>query len=283
MIERASIDELGRQQEELLGRPLSDEERRALVESAIDDEVLLHEAYRRGLDRDEVVQQHLVQKMRFILGEEEAERTEADLRAYLAANRDRYRRPPTVTLDQVFYADPAKVPEELMAQLENGTTIADLSDTLYMLGNPLPRYSLRDLIGLMGPDAARRISSCRPGHGTVPCGPSAACTSRGSTSAIRRRCRASPSWRAICARTGRWTSNGKLADKIAKLRQNYRIVVDQDTPSAAPHSELMAPYRCSWPVRSAQVAARAGSMPPRLAADMGVVGRRAEILRAAPA
>ena len=62
--------------------------------SAIDDEVLLREAYRRGLDRDAVVRQHLVQKMRYILGEDEATPTEAELRAYLAANRERYRSPP---------------------------------------------------------------------------------------------------------------------------------------------------------------------------------------------
>ena len=131
--------------------------------------MLLREAYRRGLDRDAVVRQHLVQKMRFILGEDEAAPTEAELRAYLAANRERYRSPPTVTLDQVFYADPAKVPDDLMAQLQNGTDIGDLGDPLDMLGNRLPRYSLRDLIGLMGPDVARRVFELPAGawHGPL--------------------------------------------------------------------------------------------------------------------
>jgi hypothetical protein len=99
VIDQASIAELGRQQEELLARPLTDDERRAVLESAIDDEVLLREAYSRGLDRDEVVRRHLVQKMRFILGEDAPEPTEAELKAYLAANRERYRTPPTVTLE----------------------------------------------------------------------------------------------------------------------------------------------------------------------------------------
>jgi hypothetical protein len=102
VIDQASIDELLRQQEELLARPLTDEGRRAVMEAAIDDEVLLREAYRRGLDRDAVVRGHLVQKMRFILGEDQAAPSEAELEAYLAANRERYRTPPTVTLDRVF-------------------------------------------------------------------------------------------------------------------------------------------------------------------------------------
>ena len=111
VIEQASMDELARRQEELLARPPSDEERRALVELAIDDEVLLREAYRRGLDRDAVVRQHLVQKMRFILGEDEVTPTETELRTYLAANRERYRdrhghpRPGLL-------ADPATVPDD---------------------------------------------------------------------------------------------------------------------------------------------------------------------------
>jgi PPIC-type PPIASE domain len=157
VIDLASIDELVRQQEELLGRTLSGEERRALVESAIDDEVLLREAFRRGLGRDAVVRQHLVEKMRFILAEDVATPTESELRAYLAANGERYRYPPAVTLDQVFYADPAKVPDDLMIQLENGADIESLGDSLYMLGSRLRRYSLRNLTDLMGPDVARRV------------------------------------------------------------------------------------------------------------------------------
>ena len=98
--------------------------------------MLLREAYRRGLDRDAVVRQHLVQKMRFILGEDAVAPTEAELRAYLAANRERYRDPPTVTLDQVFYADPATLPDDLMTRLQNGTDIGELGDPLDMLGQP---------------------------------------------------------------------------------------------------------------------------------------------------
>jgi hypothetical protein len=69
VIERASIDELVAQQATLLGRPLTDDERTVFVEPAIDDAVLLREAYKRGLDQDAVVRRHLVQKMRFVLGE----------------------------------------------------------------------------------------------------------------------------------------------------------------------------------------------------------------------
>jgi hypothetical protein len=168
VIDRASIDAFVDQQAALLGRPLTGKEREAVIERAIDDAVLLREAYKRGLDRDAVVQRHLVQKMRFVLGEEVPEPSAAQLRAYLAANRERYRGPPTVTLDQVFYADPARVPDELLAQLQNGRSIDGLGDPLSMLGDAPPRQTVRDLMGLVGPEAARRVFEAPVGEWQGP-------------------------------------------------------------------------------------------------------------------
>jgi PPIC-type PPIASE domain len=228
VIDQASIDELVRQQEELLARPLTGDERRAVLESAIDDEVLLREAYRRGLDWDAVVRRHLVQKMRFILGEEEPEPSEAELEAYLAANRERYRTPPTVTLDHVFYADPAAVPDGLAVQLENGAKIDGLGDSLYMLGNTLPRYSLRDLIGLMGPEVARRVFELPAGawHGPIQ-------SERGVhfVRVAQHHPPTMPSFAELESYLRQdWTLDQQrraAAAKLAELRRNYRIVVEQ--------------------------------------------------------
>ena len=228
VIEQASIAELARQQEELLGRPLTDAERGALLKSAIDDEVLLREAYRRGLDRDAVVRRHLVQKMRFILGEDAPEPTAAELQEYFAANRERYRTPPTVTFDHVFYADPAAVPDGLMARLENGVEIDGLGDSLYMLGNTLPHYSLRDLIGLMGPDVARRVVELPPGkwHGPLR-------SERGVhfVRVVQHHPPTMPDFAALESYLRQdWTLDQQrraVADQLAALRQNYRIVVEQ--------------------------------------------------------
>ena len=163
VVDRATIDALVRQQSEILGRPPSDQERALLVQGIVDDAVLLREAYRRGLEQDAVVERHLVQKMRFILGEEVAEPSEAELRAHLQAESERYRSPPTVTLDQVFYADPDAVPDGLLAKLQDGTDFRGLGDRLFMLGPTLARYSVVDLTDLLGVDLARRIFELPPG------------------------------------------------------------------------------------------------------------------------
>jgi hypothetical protein len=104
-----------------------------------------------------VVERHLVQKMRFVLGEEIEEPAETELRAYFAGAAERYRNPPTVTLDQVFYQDPAAVPAGLVERLQAGADFRGLGERLHMLGHRLARYSAADLADLFGADLARRI------------------------------------------------------------------------------------------------------------------------------
>ena len=168
VIDRPTIDALIQQQTEIQGHPPSDQERALLVQGVIDDAVLLREAYKRGLEQDAVIESHLVQKMRFLLSADVPEPSEAELRAYFAAEAERYRNPPTVTLDQVFYADPASVPDGLLSELQSGVDFRGLGDRLFMLGPTLARYSVADLADLLGADLARRVFELPPGSWQGP-------------------------------------------------------------------------------------------------------------------
>ena len=168
VIDRATIEALVQQRSEILGAPPSEEEQALLVEGVVEDAVLLREAYRRGLERDALVERHLVQKMRFILGEEIAAPAEAELRAYFAAEAERYRSPPTVSLDQVFFDDPAKLPGDLLERLRAGEEFRGLGQRLFMLGHRLARYSVADLTDLVGADLAREIFALPPGEWRGP-------------------------------------------------------------------------------------------------------------------
>jgi hypothetical protein len=168
VIDRATIEALVQQRSEILGAPPSEEEQALLVEGVVEDAVLLREAYRRGLEQDALVERHLVQKMRFILGEEIAAPAEAELRAYFAAEAERYRSPPTVSLDQVFFDDPAKLPGDLLERLRAGEEFRGLGQRLFMLGHRLARYSVADLTDLVGADLAREIFALPPGEWRGP-------------------------------------------------------------------------------------------------------------------
>jgi len=227
VVDRTAVDRLVAEQETLLLRPLSEAERRAATQTLIDQEVLLREAYRRGLDQDAVVRRHLVQKMRFILAEDQAEPSEAELRAFFESNRERYRTPPTVTLREVFYADPATVPGDLLERLRAGAEPDDLGDGPDMLGPTPTRYSLRDLIGPMGPEVGRRIFELPAGAWD---GPFASDRGVHFVRILERHPPALPPFDELAESLRQdWffaMQEKAVAAKLTELRAGYRIVVE---------------------------------------------------------
>ena len=87
------------------GRPPTGAELQALIEGAVDEEILFREAQRLGLDRDDaIVRRRLAQKLTFVL-EDAADRAVPaadDVEDYFARHAERYRRPARTTFDHVF-------------------------------------------------------------------------------------------------------------------------------------------------------------------------------------
>lgn len=77
-----------KEQSRLLGRSLTAAERAAVMADYVDEEVLVREAYKQGIDRtDTPIRQRLADKMRFLLGGEPPAPSREQLTSYLKANR----------------------------------------------------------------------------------------------------------------------------------------------------------------------------------------------------
>jgi hypothetical protein len=114
------------------GRRTGEVPDQAMLDALVDDfvrlEVLYREAKRLGLDRgDPIVRQRMVQKMEFLLEgtADIPEPTEDDLRAHLSAHADRYRRPPRVAFDHVFFSRDRRGPD---AEADAARALQDLQD-----------------------------------------------------------------------------------------------------------------------------------------------------------
>lgn len=86
-------------------RPPSEEEMRGLVESYVKEEIFYREAIRLGLDRDDtLVRRRMQQKMEYLTEPDDTllRADDADLKAYLEANRSAFRVEPQFAFDQVF-------------------------------------------------------------------------------------------------------------------------------------------------------------------------------------
>lgn len=121
-----------------VGAPLDATKQREVDARAIEDEVLYREALRLGLDRgDGIVRQRLIQKALFFaeeLGGAARPATEADLRAYFDATRDRWIAPERLRFVHVFAS------ANHLAELEalRPAALATAGDEPPALGEPFP-------------------------------------------------------------------------------------------------------------------------------------------------
>lgn len=158
VVDAPTRDYLIEQREALELRSLTPQERRETIDTFIEDEILYREAYARGLDRgDSRMRRNLVLKMRGLLSGEVEPPTEEQLHAFFDSHPERFERPATWSVEQVFYADATKVPADLLGQLRAGLDPNRAGEDRMTLGRRLPRRTQRELAGVFGPDAARAI------------------------------------------------------------------------------------------------------------------------------
>ena len=134
-VQPETVQALIRQEQELMGVPPDSARIPLLIESYIDDEVLLREAYRRGLDRnDSRVRKRILGMMRYSLDQPVPTPSAAQLKQFYEERKEDYRIDESVTIEQVFFlkgspdipGDPAQYIEFLEAY--KGVT-AELGDT----------------------------------------------------------------------------------------------------------------------------------------------------------
>ena len=157
---------LAKEREELLLRPLTNEERERVLSEFIDEEVLLREAYRQGLDRgDARIRRWLIDKVEFLIDEQPEEPTPADLDALFREKPERYMTPRGLSFDHVFYA--SGEPEAVLSRLRAGADFTRWGDAFW-LGRSLRRFSELELSTTFGADFTARVLALPIGEWTGP-------------------------------------------------------------------------------------------------------------------
>lgn len=140
-----------------LGRSLDTAERAQIEAAVIDDYVLVREAYAMGLENDPRINEMLVQKVRHVLSGEEVQPTDAELAQYHAANRDRYRIPPRLTVEELVFVSREPLPEDLLQQLRDGASVESLQSRALMTQSTLPRVTHQDLASIFSREFADTV------------------------------------------------------------------------------------------------------------------------------
>ena len=116
-------------QQDLILRPLTEEEKAEAIESFIEEEILVREARKRGFENSSRIRTLLIQNMRFFMASEIPKPTEEDLRVFFEKNTGRFRSDPSVTYDHAFFSNPDEVPPDTLELLRAGTDHLSLGDT----------------------------------------------------------------------------------------------------------------------------------------------------------
>lgn len=105
IITQQTMNSLIRSVQELRENPLSDEEMLDLIQMHIDEEVLIREAYRQGLDRNNYrVRKQLIDLMRSGLNDTIQKPSQEVLREFYEENRDDFRIPGLRNFKHVFFS-----------------------------------------------------------------------------------------------------------------------------------------------------------------------------------
>lgn len=161
VVDRATAEFLIKQQSELLLRPLTKEEEHEIIEGFIEDEILFREAKKKGFDSSSRIRKLMIQNMRFFLASEIPEPSEVDLRAFYNQEQARFERPPAISLEHVYFADPKTAPETTLATLRNGGDPANVGDADFKIGKRVSEANQRQLVQIFGSENARKILSIK--------------------------------------------------------------------------------------------------------------------------
>jgi parvulin-like peptidyl-prolyl cis-trans isomerase-like protein len=168
LVQPDRIEQLAASFEAVWRRPPTDDERRALIDDFVREEIYYREALALGLDRnDAMVRRRLRQKMEFLTdsGAELLEPGEDELQAHLLANEQTFARSPLVAFQQVYLGqtpDPQTIAQTLSSlQSDPAADPATLGERTRLPAEL--RLSPPDAIdGVFGPDFFTHIAGLPP-------------------------------------------------------------------------------------------------------------------------
>ena len=142
-VSQARIDALTQQFQAVWSRPPTEPELRGIIDAFVRDEVLYREGVAMGLDGDDpVIKRRVRQKMEVMSEESGAQLlpTDAELSAYLAKHPEKFRRPPVLSFEQVFFSGDTTVADieaqskAALAGLERGEPAAGFGQATMLPG-----------------------------------------------------------------------------------------------------------------------------------------------------
>lgn len=229
-VDAATQQFLFQQEEELLLRPLTKEEKQNIVRSFVEEEILVREAVKRGFSDSSRIRTLLLQNMRFFISGDIPEPTEENLRRYFDENPDKFRSPQSLDLAHVMYEAGNEVPDGVRDRLNGGADPMTLGSADFAYGRELRYMDQTRLVNAFGADTTRKILDALSGddlwHGPFT-------TQTGSTHflrVVRRNAPQMPEFETakdwIATQWMADTSRALMDQEVQAVEADYRIEIE---------------------------------------------------------
>jgi hypothetical protein len=144
-------------QEDLLLRPLTEEDRQGVIDNFIEEEVFVREARARGFDNSSRIRTLMIQNMRFFLSSDIPAPSDEAITAHYENNPDRFTTAPSITYEHVLFRDPTTVPDGTLDRLNQGADFRQLGDRDAIVQPLLREVDQRSIAATFGPDVAPAV------------------------------------------------------------------------------------------------------------------------------
>jgi len=158
-LDQADIEGRLFMQEMATGQALTEEQREYITAAFVEEQILVQEALKMGLDDDARIYDILAQKMRHVLSGDIIQPTDAELEAFYQANVERYRTMPMLDTDEIVFNDRETLPAELLSRLAAGAEAESLLSQSPGNLDPLPNVNRLDLSNIFDEAFAAQVFS----------------------------------------------------------------------------------------------------------------------------
>lgn len=150
------------------GEELSEDQREFLTAQYIEEQILVREALAMDLGNDARIHDILAQKMRHVLSGDIIQPGQQELEDYYQQNLERYRRPATITVDELVFDERDQLGPELIELLEQATEPETLLAMEEGSLSSLPGVNLTDLNNIFEESFANGVFNSAVGDWNGP-------------------------------------------------------------------------------------------------------------------
>ena len=156
-----TLEALIQQQESITQNPLTHGQKQALLEGHIEDEILLREAYKRGIHQNDYrVRKRLLTIMRSSLSDTIPEPSVAQLRAFYETHQKQYQMSPSRSFEQVYFSfvsgNSPKNLASFQQKLQNTSDISSLGE-FFPMGQQFSQASFSQIAQMFGKPFAQAV------------------------------------------------------------------------------------------------------------------------------